>query len=229
MATTKKKASTSARVRASKPAAQESRPRQSRVARAVHAASSCWSQRARGRGCSTATLPAEAGASMGRTFSATSCTIWCSTRATDARCSRPRRPATWARRSSVRPISAGPGRKPRSRRRSTRSATTAAAASSITPSGSRPATRASPASGTPALRRRDCSARTTAASPGAGLADQRRSAVHRVDGHRAGRHAGRAEDAFDHRRSARSEAPLLRHVGRRRARVARRRQDVLRC
>ena len=47
-----------------------------------------------------------------------------------------------------------------------------------------------------------------------------------VDGHRAGRHAGRAEAALDHRRPARSRASVLRHVGRRRARVGRRRPQL---
>ena len=42
----------------------------------------------------------------------------------------------------------------------------------------------------------------------------------------AGRHARRAEDAFDHRRSARSRASLFRHVGRRRARDAGRRPHL---
>ena len=45
-------------------------------------------------------------------------------------------------------------------------------------------------------------------------------------GTRAGRHARRPEDALDHRRSARSEAPLLRHVRRRRPRIDRRWPDV---
>ena len=61
---------------------------------------------------------------------------------------------------------------------------------------------------------------------GAVLLHQRRSAVPRVDGHGAGRHAGRAEAALDHRRPARSRAPVLRHVGRRRARVARWRPNL---
>ena len=48
-------------------------------------------------------------------------------------------------------------------------------------------------------------------------------------GTRAGWHARRAEDALDHRRPARSEAPVLRHVERRRARVHRRRPDASTC
>ena len=56
---------------------------------------------------------------------------------------------------------------------------------------------------------------------------QRRPAVPRVDGHGAGRHARRAEAAFGHRRSARPVAPVLRDVGRRRARVARRRPQLV--
>jgi hypothetical protein len=55
---------------------------------------------------------------------------------------------------------------------------------------------------------------------GAVLVHQRRPAIPPVDGQRAGRHAGRAEAAFDHRRSARPAASVLRDVGRRRARVA---------
>ena len=42
----------------------------------------------------------------------------------------------------------------------------------------------------------------------------------------AGRHARRTEAALDHRRPARSEAPLLRDVGRRRPRIARRWRSV---
>ena len=45
---------------------------------------------------------------------------------------------------------------------------------------------------------------------GAVLRPQRRPAVPRVDGHRAGRHARRAEAALDHRRPARPGAPLPR-------------------
>ena len=66
------------------------------------------------------------------------------------------------------------------------------------------------ASGTRAPRRRACSAPTTAASPGARPRRSTTTRVHRVDGHRAGRHAGRAEDAFHHRRPARSGPPVLR-------------------
>ena len=61
---------------------------------------------------------------------------------------------------------------------------------------------------------------------GAAPRPQRRPAVPRVDGRRAGRHAGRAEAALGHRRPARPGAPLPRHVERRRARVARRRRDL---
>ena len=61
---------------------------------------------------------------------------------------------------------------------------------------------------------------------GAVLDHQRRPAVPRMDGHRAGRHAGRAEAAFDHRRSARPRPSLFRHVRRRRARDGRRRPDL---
>ncbi len=52
---------------------------------------------------------------------------------------------------------------------------------------------------------------------GAVFVRQRRSAVPRMDGHRAGRHAGRTEAAFDHHRSARPQTSVLRDVGRRRA------------
>ena len=45
---------------------------------------------------------------------------------------------------------------------------------------------------------------------GAAAGRQRRSAVPRVDGHGAGRHARRAEAALDHRRPARPGAPVLR-------------------
>ena len=61
---------------------------------------------------------------------------------------------------------------------------------------------------------------------GAAAFRQRRCAVSRVDGHGAGRHAGRAEAAFHHRRSARPGAPVFRDVGWRRARVARRRAQL---
>ena len=52
---------------------------------------------------------------------------------------------------------------------------------------------------------------------------QRASAAQGVVRRRPGRHARRPEAAFDPRRSARSEAPLHRHVERRRVRVDRRR------
>ena len=55
---------------------------------------------------------------------------------------------------------------------------------------------------------------------------QRRSAVPRVDGHRAGRHPGWTEAALDPRRPTRSQAPLLRHVRRRCARIGRRRPNL---
>ena len=50
---------------------------------------------------------------------------------------------------------------------------------------------------------------------GAIFLHQRRSAVPRVDGHRAGRHPGWTEAALDPRRPARPRPPLLRHVRRR--------------
>ena len=183
---------------------------------------------ARARGSITATRRGGPGASTGRTSSATSSITSCSTRATGARCWRRRRPATSGRPSSAPPISAAPGRKPRGRRRSRRPPDGEDGRAVdhtfwLTPGHAERAGR---------LVRRHLAAgpvplRRTAASrwePFSGINDDPQ--YREVDGHRAGRHAGRAEAALDHRRSARSRAPVLRHVGRRRARVGRRRPDL---
>ena len=68
------------------------------------------------------------------------------------------------------------------------------------------------ASGMPAPHHRDSSAPTTAASRGAFFVHQRRSAIPRVDGYRAGRDTGWPQASFDPHRPTRSRPPLLRHV-----------------
>ena len=79
-------------------------------------ASSCSLPRARARGSSTATANARPGRPTARTSWATPSATCCSTRATVARCWPRPRPGTWVRPSSAPPTSAGAGRKPRSRR-----------------------------------------------------------------------------------------------------------------
>ena len=110
--------------------------------------------------------PQRLAASPDRNSSATSSTTPLPIRATRRRCSPPRAPATSARRSSARRDNGARGRKPRGRPRSPK----AAAASSITRSGSRPVTRASRASGTPARRRKGCSDRADGGATWEGVA-----------------------------------------------------------
>jgi hypothetical protein len=62
---------------------------------------------------------------------------------------------------------------------------------------------------------------------GATARRERRRAVSRMDGHGAGRHTRRPETAFGDRGPARPVAPVLRHVGRWCARVARRRPQLV--
>ena len=92
---------------------------------------------------------------------------------------------------------------------------------SITRSGSRRGTRRSRACGTPARRRKACSVGRRRRDVEGRRRLQRASAAQGVVRRRPGRHARRPEAAFDHRRPARSRAPVHRDVERRRVRVGR--------
>ena len=154
---------------------------------------------------------AGAGGSTGRTSSATSSTTSCSTRATGARSWRRRRPATWDRPSSAPRTSAARWKEAAAARLREGLRENGRAVDHtfwLTPGPRRRAgvlVRGDLAAGPLPLRRRR-------RHLGAVLLRQRRPAVPGVDGHRAGRHAGRSQAALDHRRPARPRAPLLRHV-----------------